>query len=161
MKVTPYNTSGSAQDSLEATLHVITRVHIPEGIEDRVHATLSGALRHARVLGWPGAEGIWRAAWLRAAAAAAIVVVVAGGGWGIYTHVQHESGKMAIVPVPAIPASAGFSSAGAIRTPQTVQGPVLTTPGKEPATKPAGAGERAAHHAGQAAAGKAVRAVER
>ena len=159
MKITPHNSSGSAQDSFEATLHVIAHVRVPEGIEERVHAALAAAPRHPRVLAWPGPGGAWTAAWLRAAAAAAIVVVVAGGGWGIYTRVQHQSGKMVVVPAPVIPAGVGFSNAGAIRTPQTVQGPVLAAPVNKPSAKPAAARQRAAHRAGQAVAGKAVRAV--
>jgi hypothetical protein len=77
---------------------------------------------------------------MRSAAAAAIVFVVAGGGWGIYTRVQTARG---IVATPHIAAPSGFSSAGAMRTPNTLNGPaaprtvmVKPQPVKSPAKKP-------------------------
>jgi hypothetical protein len=63
------------------------------------------------------------------------VFVVAGGGWGVYRHGQlHQPAKVNAAPAPqvAAPAAGGFSSAGAIRTPQTVKGPAAD---KEPKPK--------------------------
>ncbi|MFP5275886.1 MAG: hypothetical protein ACLGPM_02130 [Acidobacteriota bacterium] len=161
MNVTPHNPGGSENGSFEATLHGITHITVPAGLEERVHAVLQAAPRQARVLAWtsPWSERSWTANWMRAAAAAAIVVVVAGGGWGVYTRVQQQNGKMIVVPAPVVPVGAGFSSAGAIRTPQTVQGPVLSTTEQKPDAKAVVAKERAAHHAGQETAGRAVQAV--
>ena len=164
MNGTPHHPGGNESDSFEATLQVIAHVPVPEGIEERVHAALAAAPPQARVWPWssPWAEGSWTAVCMRAAAAAAIVVVVAGGGWGVYTRVQHQTGKVVIVPAGAgMPAAGGFSSAGAIRTPQTVQGPVLTTAQKKRPVKSAVAKEHVAHRAGEAAGGSAAQAVGR
>jgi hypothetical protein len=69
----------------------------------------------------------------RSAAAAAIVCVVAGGGWRIYSRVEPAPANNVIVmPSHIVPEPRGFSSAGAARVPQTLDGPVLTHPVKEP-----------------------------
>jgi hypothetical protein len=110
-------------EGYDATLHLVTHAQVPEGLEGRVHAALEAAPRRGWLLEWPAAEG-----WLRAAAAAAIVVVVAGGGWGVYRHAQmHQPAKVTVMPAPQVtaPTTGGFSSAGAIRTPQTVKGPTV------------------------------------
>ena len=60
---------------------------------------------------------------MRSAAAAAIVFVVAGGAWSIYMHVQPPKPGTTF----AAPAG-GFSSAGAMRVPQTITGPVIAKP---------------------------------
>jgi hypothetical protein len=96
-------------------------------------------------------------AWMRTAAAAAIAFVVAGGGWGVYTHVQQGQPAKVIVMPARMPASSGFSSAGAMRTPQTLPGPTVTQPAKthpaqpkgtkKPAARPASAGARSGQHA--------------
>lgn len=112
----------------EATLRLLAAISAPEGLEDRVKAALRVSPRKGRVLSWPtaGAQG---PGWLRGAAAAAIVFVVAGGGWAMYSHVRPtEAPQAAAVPRAASPGS--FSSAGAVRTPQTLQGPVLKHPVK-------------------------------
>jgi hypothetical protein len=108
----------------EAMLRLIAKLPAPEGLEDRVHAGLRSASRSARVLAWPArfpASGEW----VRAAAAAAIVFVVAGGGYGIYSRVQTRQPAQGIAG-PGIAAPGGFSEGGAIRRPQTLQGPVVT-----------------------------------
>jgi hypothetical protein len=61
----------------------------------------------------------------RSAAAAAIVAVVIGGGWGVYSRVQPAQPARAITVPLHTSAQSGFSSAGAMRTPQTLDGPVL------------------------------------
>jgi hypothetical protein len=65
---------------------------------------------------------------VRSAAAAAIVFVVVGGGWGISSRVQPSPQVRAITVPPRVSAPGGFSSAGAMRTPQTLNGPVVAHP---------------------------------
>ena len=116
------NTSGSA----EATLRLLANLPAPKGLEDRVMAGLKAAPRTARVLHWPSVLHP-TGSWMRGAAAAAIVFVVAGGGWGVYTRVQPGPTTKVIV-MPRAGAGRGFSSAGAMRTPQTVNGPLVAQP---------------------------------
>jgi hypothetical protein len=119
--------SGSVPGSVEETLRLIASLPAPQGLEDRVQAALHSAPRTARILDWPAALGP-QSAWLRAAAAAAIVFVVAGGGWGVYSHVQQgHPARVIVQPAPG-PAAGGFSGAGAMRTPQTLNGPVVVRP---------------------------------
>jgi len=114
-------------DQVEATLRLIARLPAPDGLEDRVVAGLKTAPRTARVLHWPA---VLRptGTWMRGAAAAAIVFVVAGGGWGIYTRVQPTQPARVIAMPPRVGAGGGFSNAGAMRTPQTLNGPVIANP---------------------------------
>ena len=135
--------SGAVPETVEATLRLIATLPAPEGLEDRVNANLhtaqQSAPRKGRVLAWP--TTLWLGGdWMRSAAAAAIVIVVAGGGWGIYTHVQPARG---IAAPPRVAAPSGFSSAGAMRTPNPLNGPVAPQPAttkpqpvKSPAKKP-------------------------
>jgi hypothetical protein len=111
----------------EETLRVIARLPAPDGLADRVQAGLRAAPRSSRVLRWPvwfAGDGFRYGTALRGAAAAAIVCVVAGGGWRIYSHVQTAPSAQAL-PVPARMGN-GFSSAGAMRTPDSPSAPVLT-----------------------------------
>jgi hypothetical protein len=49
-------------------------------------------------------------------------MIVAGGGWSVYSHIQPWQPAKA----PAVPARMGeFSGAGAVRSPQTLQPPVV------------------------------------
>jgi hypothetical protein len=64
----------------EEILRLIASLPAPEGLEERVHATLRAAPRRGRVLAWPMALRP-ESSWMRTAAAAAIVFLVAGGGW--------------------------------------------------------------------------------
>jgi hypothetical protein len=73
--------------------------------------------------------------WMRTAAAAAIVVAVAGGGWSVYSRVEPPQPAKVIMMPAAGPASGGFSSAGAMRTPTTLNAPVLKHPVKKPSAK--------------------------
>jgi hypothetical protein len=107
-------------------LHLIAQLPAPRGLEDRVIAGLNTAPRKGRLLQWPEMLRPG-SSWMRSAAAAAIVFVVAGGGWGIYTRVQPAQTTKVIV-MPRAGAGGGFSSAGAMRTPQTLDGPVLAEP---------------------------------
>ena len=117
----------------EETLRLIASLPAPEGLEDRVRAGLRAEPRTARVLRWPTAalpgSGL-AGSWVRGAAAAAIVLVVAGGGWGIYARVQTGQATAAQTMPSHVGAGGGFSSAGAKRTPDTLNGPMLAHPAK-------------------------------
>ena len=139
--------SGSADNILsspgEDTLRLIANLPAPEGLEARVHAGLRAAPRRGRVLAWPRALHPENG-WIRTAAAAAIVFVVAGGGWGIYTRVQQNQPAKVIVMPLRVPAAGGFSSAGAIRTPETLPGPTVTRSTKAITAQPKTARKTAA-----------------
>ena len=142
----PSSQNTSSQNAVsgdaEATLRLIASLPAPQGLEDRIQAGLRSAPRCARVLHWPGAmlPSNGRAGNLmRGAAAAAIVFVVAGGGWGVYSRVQPSPAAKVIVMPARSGAAGGFSNAGAMRTPQTLNGPVLKHPATTqiPKVKPA------------------------
>jgi hypothetical protein len=115
----------------ETTLRLIARLPAPDGLEDRVCARLATAPRRGRILAWPAALSL-NSGWMRSAAAAAIVFVVAGGGWGVYSRVQRPQPARVIVQAPRAPAQGGFASSGAMRTPQTLNGPVVAHPAAQP-----------------------------
>jgi hypothetical protein len=121
---TPDSVSTYGPGTAEATLRLMATVPAPQGLEDRIQARLAAAPRTARILAWPVALRSDHG-WMRAAAAAAIVFVVVGGGWGVYSRVQPgmQSGAR-VVPIRVNSQASGFSSAGAMRTPQTLNGPV-------------------------------------
>jgi hypothetical protein len=128
----PVAVSGSISSSAEKTLRLIASLPAPAGLEDRVYAALLSVPRSGRVLAWPKTLNP-QSDWMRTAAAAAIVFVVAGGGWGVYTHVQNaQQGQPAkVIVVPRGLQPAGFSGAGAMRTPQTLPGPTVILPVKQ------------------------------
>ena len=151
MNSTLHTALPSNSESGEETLRLIASLPAPEGLEDRVYANLGAVPEGARVLAWPsGLRSTLRreSDWMRTAAAAAIVFVVVGGGWGVYTRVQQNQPARVIVMPARMPGSGGFSGAGAIRTPQTLQGPVVNQPvGTNPvpgkaAKKPAAAASK-------------------
>lgn len=117
------NESGASE--AEQTLRLIASLPAPEGLADRVQASLHAAPRSARILRWPAASTP-SAGWLRGAAAAAIVMVVAGSSWGVYSHVAPPP-RVKGVSGPRIAGPGEFSQGGAVRRPQTLQGPVVTT----------------------------------
>jgi len=131
---TPNTTSGTAPrtnlrpetGSAEATLRLVAQLPAPRGLEDRVIAGVHATPRKGRLLQWPEMLRPG-SSWMRSAAAAAIVFVVAGGGWGIYTRVQPTQATKVIV-MPRAGVGGGFSNASAMRTPQTLDGPVLAEP---------------------------------
>jgi hypothetical protein len=138
-QITRPTAAAAAPGSIEATLHLVAHPPIPEGLEDRVRdrvrdrvsATLEAAPGQGKVLTWPSAAEPARLPdWMRAAAAAAIVFVVAGGGWGVYSRVEQVRPANVVVMPSRGAGSGAFSSAGAVRTPQSVKGPVLVHPGK-------------------------------
>jgi hypothetical protein len=120
-------TAAEVRDA-DGTLRLIASLPVPDGLEDRVHAALRHAPRTASVLPWPAAKERGRG-WMhrtlaRNAAAAAIVFVVAGGGWGVYSRVQPTAAPK-VIAMPRVASPGGFSSANAMRTPQTLEGPKL------------------------------------
>lgn len=130
--------------SLDETLRLVAHAPLPDGLADRVQARLdarsASTARRGRVLAWPVAPVSKTGSnWMRTAAAAAIVFVVAGGGWGVYSRIQPWPAAKGAVPIPHVAAPGGFSNAGAMRTPQTLNGPVLTHPGAQSQTANAAA----------------------
>ncbi len=119
--------SESASSPAEATLRLIASLPVPDGLEDRVNAALSAAPRRGRVLAWPRTLRP-ESGWMRTAAAAAIVFVVAGGGWGVYMRVEQSQPAKVIVMPARMPVTGGLAGAGAIRTPQTLPGPMAPQP---------------------------------
>jgi hypothetical protein len=134
----------------EETLRLIARLSPPEGLEERVQVGLRTAAKtasgRARILRWPEAlrldtTSLQNLAWMqnlaRTAAAAAIAIVVVGGGWGISSRFQPTQPSSAITIPPHGAGQGGFSSAGAMRTPQTLNGPIVEAPAvAHPATIP-------------------------
>lgn len=134
MNSNPHNPQIANSGSADQTLRIIAGLRAPAGLEDRVRRALSTApnrdpQQKARVLRWPRRLNP-QSGWMRTAAAAAIVFVVVGGGWGVYTRVQHNLPAKVIVMPSRMPAAGGFSSAGAMRTPQTLPGPIAPQPPK-------------------------------
>jgi hypothetical protein len=119
---------------LDETLRLIASIPVPEGLQQRVQARLRSEQHNApqgRLLAFPARSGNHSSTnWLRGAAAAAIVTAVLGGGWGVVARIQpagssaNQAAKTVIRPA----VSGGFSSAGAMRTPETLRGPVLSAP---------------------------------
>jgi hypothetical protein len=109
----------------EETLRLLTQIAVPEGLEDRVQARLSAEPRRARILAWPAKAWVGNGGWMRTAAAAAIVFVVAGGGWSVYSRVQPGAPANAVVASPHVGTGGSFAEGGAVRRPQTLQGPVV------------------------------------
>lgn len=142
-----------AQGEAEETLRLIAHLPVPQGLEDRVRATLHARPRRGRILSWPSVPRL-ESNWMRSAAAAAIVFVVAGGGWGIYSHMQPPQAKVIVMPMHVAP-QGGFSSAGAMRTPKTLNGPMVAHPAtvSHPA-RPAARSKRAPSDRAKAAAGR-------
>jgi len=129
---TQYDSLNNANaHSGEDTLRLIATLPAPAGLEDRIKSRLKSAPGGGRVLMWPSSLAGGARSTVRAVAAAAIVFVVVGGGWGVYSHVKPamESNVIVMPRQGDGGRDAGsFSSAGAMRTPQTLKGPVLTHP---------------------------------
>jgi len=137
------STSGAIKNSqatpfsVDATLRLIATLPPPAGLEDRIHAGLLAQLdadhrregSGSRVLAWPSSRA-GDSRWvqndlLRGAAAAAIVAVVLGGSWGISARFRPANSAKGIALPNRVAGPGGFSSAGAMRTPQTLHGPVV------------------------------------
>jgi hypothetical protein len=121
-------TESSGSGDFESTLRLIARLSAPQGLEERIQAGLRAAPASAsggsRILAWPTALRA-DAVWMRSAAAAAIVAVVIGGSFGVYSRVQSIQPTRAITVPLHLSTQGGFSSAGAMRTPQTLNGPIV------------------------------------
>ena len=136
---------GTGISPAEETLRLLARLHAPEGLEERIQESLRIAAvpsahpaRLLRLPAWLRPSGGWmQSAPLRAAAAAAIVAVVVGGGWMISSRLPAAQPGMAITTSPQSVAPGGFSSAGAMRTPQTLDRPVVAPPAEAPPEKAA------------------------
>jgi hypothetical protein len=147
--------SGDGSGGFEDTLRLIAHLPAPEGLAERVqaglHASALSAPQSGRILAWPGALRPG-SEWMRSAAAAAIVFVVVGGGWGVYSRVQPQQPARVITMPPRVVAPGGFSGANAMRTPNTLKGPLLAHPvmarpaqAKTPARATQKPNRRAAH----------------
>lgn len=123
--------NGSGTGEPGETLRLIANLPAPEGLEERVKIALQLKQETGHVLPWPmermGTRTWTNNPWARSAAAAAIVFVVAGGSWSVYSRVQPALAPKAIV-LPHVQSSGGFSNAGAMRTPQTLNGPQVKRP---------------------------------
>jgi hypothetical protein len=118
----------------EETLRLLATVPVPDDLVDRVQARLAAAPPRSFL---SGSSLFGRNGWmfspvfsqgLRGCAAAAIVLFVAGGGFAIYSRVQ-PSPSAQVIEMPARVGNSGsFSNAGAMRTPDTLNGPVLANP---------------------------------
>jgi anti-sigma factor RsiW len=122
-------TQENALAAVDETLRLLASQPAPEGLEDRlqrqlrlhsaqrpgVFARMKDELAERfRFLSLDGAT-------MRAVAAVAIAAVVLGGGWSVSSRVQLAPQGSAIQQR----GGGGFSSAGAIRTPQNIEGPVV------------------------------------
>jgi hypothetical protein len=122
--------AASGPGAADETLRIIASLPAPAGLEDRVREAMSKAPRTASVLSWPpeSRRGWMNSAVARGAAAAAIVFVVGGGGWGVYSRIHPAPVPNNVIAMPRVVTPGGFSSAGAMRTPQTLNGPTLVHP---------------------------------
>ncbi|HLY41887.1 MAG TPA: hypothetical protein VKR52_11775 [Terracidiphilus sp.] len=140
----------------EETLRLIAGLPAPRGLEERVKRSLRMDSGGAKVMEWPAeftpGQRWTQGPWVRCAAAAAIVLVVAGGSWGVYPHRQTTPAPKATV-LPHIPAAHGFENANAIRTPQTLQGPVVKKVPQGTGAKTSQKNTKSKPHAGAKAAG--------
>ena len=123
------SSTASGSGAAEETLRIIAGLPAPDGLQDRVMEAMSRAPRMASILPWPSEprRGWVHSAVARGAAAAAIVFVVGGGGWGVYSR-AHPAQAPKVIAMPRVVAPGGFSSSGAMRTPQTLNGPTLAHP---------------------------------
>lgn len=121
----------------EETLRLFAKLPAPDGLEERMHSALKNAPRTADVLSWPGsAGGLWNGQFMRGVAAAAIVMVVLGGSWAVSSHVSPGPLTQAITQPHVVAPRSGFSSANAMRTPTTLNGPTVQPSEVKAATKP-------------------------
>ena len=126
---------GTGNDTTEpgeadATLRLVAELPAPSGLTERVKGRLQAASVEAargggRLLQWPTRANAVQN-WVRSAAAAAIVGVVSGGAWWIYAGMAPASGGSAVAAPVRVHRAGGFSNAGAVHTPDTLKGPVLT-----------------------------------
>lgn len=115
-----------AEETTRETLRLLASVPAPRGLEARLLARIGEQTQPKRVLAWPLRTALAESAGMRAAAAAVLVAVLAGGGWGIValTRPAQQAGA-ARSTVRSGMGGSGFSSAGAMRTPETLKGPAV------------------------------------
>jgi len=129
---------------IDETLHLLAQAEIPAGLEVRLKANLRKAAsepRPAKVLSWPqsGNAAIANVAssafgWHRAVAAIFLAAAILGCAWSVLWQQKTRSASIEqshpmVRPLPA----GGFSNAGAMRTPRTLEGP-MAGPEAHPAT---------------------------
>jgi hypothetical protein len=132
-----HSASSAALADAETTLRLVTQLPVPKGLEERIKTALSTAPQTGRVLVWPASPtALLHSTLARSAAAAAIVLAVAGGGWSVYLHVRPAEPVRAIAMPQHVAAPGQFSSAGAMRTPQSETAPVVAPQKAGPADKP-------------------------
>jgi hypothetical protein len=108
----------------ERTLKLLAALPAPEGLAGRVQTRLgapAAAPVRGRLLPWP-TERATRTVWLRAAIAAGLLAAVAAGGMTAYRWVAPAPMAHTVPARPAV--QQNFSTAGAMRTPLTLNGPV-------------------------------------
>jgi hypothetical protein len=149
-------TNSTSVEQAEETLRLLARLPSPQGLEERLQARLQATAGAAqpRVLRWPVALRL-ESAWLRMAVAAVIVAVVVGGAWVVSSRLQPAQPAQAISIPPHEGAQSGFSSAGAMRTPQTLDRPIVKEPGTTPAPTHPHAARKPVRRGKPAMAGKA------
>jgi hypothetical protein len=136
--------NGAAPGFADETLRLLASLPAPEGLEERVTARLHAAANptsrfaanNAKILAWPTKSRldlVFNSNWLRSAAAAAIACVVIGSSWSVYSRVQVIQPTAAIAPPRVVATPGGFSSAGAKRLPQTLNGPLVLHVPQQPA----------------------------
>jgi hypothetical protein len=112
-------------EEVERTLRLVAGLDAPLGLAERVKARVApaqAAPARGRLLAWPQSRA-GRAQWLRGAIAAGLLAAVAAGGAVAYRWVAPAS-MAHTAPATARPAvQQKFSTAGAMRTPLTLQGP--------------------------------------
>lgn len=115
-----------AEEMTRATLRLLATLPAPQGLETRLLAKLGDHPQPKRVLAWPWRVALAESAGMRAVAAALLVAVLAGGGWGIalLTRTVQQAGASR-ASVRSGMGGTGFSSAGAMRTPETLKGPAV------------------------------------
>ena len=116
---------------VDESLRLLSQVELPAGLEDRLRAGLRLAVTEpgsARILSWPTKTGkrvVRSMAWRRAAAAIFLAAAILGCAWSVLWQQKSRSASIQqnhpmVRPLPA----GGFSNAGAMRTPKTLDGPI-------------------------------------
>lgn len=115
-------------EEVERTLRLVAGLDAPLDLAERVKARVAaGHAAPGRLLAWPAPR---RVQWLRGAIAAGLLAAVAAGGAVAYRWVA-PAPMAHTAPATARPAvQQKFSTAGAMRTPLTLRGPVAPLPAR-------------------------------
>ena len=117
---------------VDQTLRLVAALPAPEGLAGRVKAHLAKAEPvqepvQSRLLAWPAPTPHWK----RIAIAAGLLAAVAAGGIGAWQW-STPTPVARTVSSPVRPAQPqNFSTAGAMRTPVTLNGPAVLPAGKK------------------------------